>query len=799
MSTIQLSGLNTGIDTQKIINQLMNVKSQRLATYQVKQKDYENISGALTELRSQINSLKSAVTSISDADNLISFNTSSGDTDKLTISASSDANSGSHSVEIGQLATTDTWIQDNSTFEYKTDYVGGGQFMYSYNHQEITVTTEADETTIQDMINLINNDENNPGIVASLLYRDGYYHLMLSGQDMGGDYQITVNTSNTEVWQTESAFTNAGSDAAQSDLITSLDQFTGSFDEDESISISGKLHDGTSVSGSLNLTENSKLSHLIDEINDVFDGNATARLVNGKIRLTDHTCGTSQMELSLTYNDPGSDSTFDIPSISQYTQGGSEDANISSLDPSTFIETQSAQDSKIRIDGYPQAVAEVQTLVPDNPATGGTFTLTYGGEETDAIDYNATLEEIQSALEALSTVDSGDITVSGDSLDTDPVADGLVFTFADEAGNVDMIEFDFSGLTGTTQAGSSISETTQGEDNWISTSSNSITQVLPGITFNLHEVTDEDTPVEITVSRNVSMIKTKIKSMIGKYNTALSFLKEKTEYDADKEKMGILSRNVDISLIDSQLTTPFTGIASGFTNEVDNFTQASDIGITVDGHGYLELDESELDDAIDQDLMGVVKLVGASQTGNSSSDYIKFCNASTYTTAGTYDVRVGCDASGENRVAWIKTNSENWSQARQATFDGDVITCSTDFSDDDPEKGLQLAFTWDGNEHVYDNDNPTAGNPLETTVRVKQGFASELEDMLDTLLKADGRIDIAKDAAQSRIDSFQDKIQDEQDRLEKEENRLIVKYARLEKILSQLDQQYSALTMMMNS
>jgi flagellar hook protein FlgE len=108
------------------------------------------------------------------------------------------------------------------------------------------------------------------------------------------------------------------------------------------------------------------------------------------------------------------------------------------------------------------AVQEVQTLTPDAVATAGTFTLTYGGETTAAIDFDAPttgVGSIQEALEALSGVSAGDITVGGTTL---AVAGTTTFTFANTVGDANMISFDLSGLTGPTQAGSTIAETTKG-------------------------------------------------------------------------------------------------------------------------------------------------------------------------------------------------------------------------------------------------------------------------------------------------------------------------------------------------
>jgi hypothetical protein len=54
---------------------------------------------------------------------------------------------------------------------------------------------------------------------------------------------------------------------------------------------------------------------------------------------------------------------------------------------------------------------EVETIQVN--ATGGTFTITYGGETTAPINYNASAKKVQEALEALPILKPGDITVTG--------------------------------------------------------------------------------------------------------------------------------------------------------------------------------------------------------------------------------------------------------------------------------------------------------------------------------------------------------------------------------------------------
>lgn len=102
----------------------------------------------------------------------------------------------------------------------------------------------------------------------------------------------------------------------------------------------------------------------------------------------------------------------------------------------------------ILVNDAPLAVAnEVQTLTILR-ASGGTFALTYDGQTTSGIAYNANAATIQSALEALSNVAPGDITVAG----TNP----FTLTFGGTYAGIDvaLITVDSSSLTGSTATAS---------------------------------------------------------------------------------------------------------------------------------------------------------------------------------------------------------------------------------------------------------------------------------------------------------------------------------------------------------
>jgi hypothetical protein len=105
---------------------------------------------------------------------------------------------------------------------------------------------------------------------------------------------------------------------------------------------------------------------------------------------------------------------------------------------------------------------EVQTITTTGTPTGGTFTLTYKGATTTPIAYNAAAATIDTALEALATLEAGEVTCSGGAL---PTAVVVTFTGESAATNVSALTVDYSGLTGGTTPTVVVTQTTPGEGN----------------------------------------------------------------------------------------------------------------------------------------------------------------------------------------------------------------------------------------------------------------------------------------------------------------------------------------------
>jgi hypothetical protein len=103
---------------------------------------------------------------------------------------------------------------------------------------------------------------------------------------------------------------------------------------------------------------------------------------------------------------------------------------------------------------------EVQTITITGSPTGGTFTLTYDGETTSPIAYNASAAAVDAALEALSNISLGDVTCSGGALPSSPVI--VTFTGALAGTDVPEMTANGAGLTGGSSPEVEVTTTTPG-------------------------------------------------------------------------------------------------------------------------------------------------------------------------------------------------------------------------------------------------------------------------------------------------------------------------------------------------
>jgi hypothetical protein len=122
------------------------------------------------------------------------------------------------------------------------------------------------------------------------------------------------------------------------------------------------------------------------------------------------------------------------------------------LNPAEFVDAGAVRVQVNSPGGVTAGTNEVQ-LVTLTAATGGTFTLSFGGQTTAAIAFDATAADVEEALEALSTIGDGNVSVTGSA------GGPYTVTFQNALGNQNVAQMTASNAS-LTGAGHAIAVTT---------------------------------------------------------------------------------------------------------------------------------------------------------------------------------------------------------------------------------------------------------------------------------------------------------------------------------------------------
>jgi flagellar hook-associated protein 2 len=165
----------------------------------------------------------------------------------------------------------------------------------------------------------------------------------------------------------------------------------------------------------------------------------------------------------------------------------------------------------------------------------------------------------------------------------------------------------------------------------ITSSTNTVSGLLPGITVNLKSKPTD--PVTITVGRDSASIADKVQAMVDAANKVKTTIDDLTKYDPNTKQASPLTGDAAAARLMSTLT-------NAFINSVDSATPKSPglAGVAIDKTGAFTFDRSKFLAAYEANPDGVQKLF--SQGGTSVSGDITFVSAGDGAVAGDYDVDI---------------------------------------------------------------------------------------------------------------------------------------------------------------
>jgi len=271
------------------------------------------------------------------------------------------------------------------------------------------------------------------------------------------------------------------------------------------------------------------------------------------------------------------------------------------------------------------AVSDVIAVEDGDTATSvpaGTIGITIDGETTNVgIDAEASFDDI---AEAINNADAGIsasvIKVNGGyrlALLSKDTGTEKAAVFSDVSGNV-LEHFGVIDGVGTLNV-SQEAQDAELEINGIgsvTSSSNIVTSVIPGLTFTLNEQAST-TNVVVNVAADNSAAQTAVQSFVDQYNSVMSFIDSKVTYDSDTEIKGSLYADPILQGIQSRLRGMIGG---SMNNPGDNYSILADVGIATSSDSYgksalLEFDTADFIEAMAEDPDSVANLFGASAGG----------------------------------------------------------------------------------------------------------------------------------------------------------------------------------------
>jgi flagellar hook-associated protein 2 len=229
----------------------------------------------------------------------------------------------------------------------------------------------------------------------------------------------------------------------------------------------------------------------------------------------------------------------------------------------------------------------------------GSFTITSGSGTATTITTDGT----ETLADVAKVINSDDLGVTA-SVITDASGSRLAMV-ANSSGSAANFTVTSSGSTnyGFTQAatGSNASLTVDGIT--ISSATNTVTGVIPGVTLSLLSA-DPGVDVSLSVAPNTSQVQTALQQFVTDYNQLVSDLSAQFTFSSTTGSEGVLASDSTVRNLQSEVlgALDYTNTPASGSTTVPNLMS---LGISVDDNGQLSLDTSTLDSALENNFSDV--------------------------------------------------------------------------------------------------------------------------------------------------------------------------------------------------
>jgi len=169
----------------------------------------------------------------------------------------------------------------------------------------------------------------------------------------------------------------------------------------------------------------------------------------------------------------------------------------------------------------------------------------------------------------------------------------------------------------------------------IKKASNTVTDVVQGVTLNLLKQSSSGVTTTLTVSRDTDTLKSSVDAFVKTYNDINKTLTDLTAYNKTTKQGSILQGDSSTLSIQKQIRDKLN---STIASSGGAYTKLSEIGVSFQKDGSLTVNSTKLQTAIDANFSDIAALFSA--VGKTSDSLISYTSSTANTKAGSYDVTV---------------------------------------------------------------------------------------------------------------------------------------------------------------
>ena len=323
-------------------------------------------------------------------------------------------------------------------------------------------------------------------------------------------------------------------------------------------------------------------------------------------------------------------------------------------------------------------------------ASGASFSITSGGTSKTLTPASNTLQGVVDAINSDSSIGVRAAAIA--------MGDGtyrlqMAATKTGSAGT-----FSVSGLAQPvtqTQLGQDAKITLAGSTVDVSSSSNTFTNVLPGLTFSVKPGTTSGTAVTLEVGRDTDKVSESMQKMVDAANAALTEIAAQTKYDQATKKGQPLVGDYGVRQLAQQILSAVS-LSGGST------ATAKNVGVELSRDGKLTFDKDTFVKALNETPDVVKKVLG--MNGASSAPAVAgFVSGTDRTQPGTYTAQVTSQPTKANGSATYVKNTDFWFRMNGVTIQGnekDGNTLAGTLNGLATAKGLGVTFGGTGRRHL---------------------------------------------------------------------------------------------------